>query len=518
MLMPNLTEWAMIAVTSSAAAFVALVWLFPRTLFARFRLGQGPSPDRAVWLFDEIDLIDMTDSARLLFDDGPQRPDWTQLSDWLSSQFPGFPREQATIREAVRIVVQAAEQSDSNCVVCEFLNGVIRVEVTETEEAETAEAGGSSMLTSQRRELEALRITVDKSPYPIWRISESGRTTWFNSAYGNLERRTASGHRDDPLFDLPPEIKGEAGTRRVPVNSGDRDQTHWFDVSIVPDGTGSLCYAVDIDAVVEAENAQRQFVQTLAKTFAQLSIGLAIFDRNRQLALFNPALVDLTGLSAEFLSARPNMLSFFDRLRDQNMMPEPKNYNSWRHQMADLVAAASDGRYHETWSLPSGSVYSVSGKPHPDGAIAFLFEDITAEISLTRRFRSDLEMGQSILDRLDRAIAVFSSDGSLTITNAAYRTLWSVDPEKSFAQMSVIDATRTWQDQCKASPIWSDIRDFVATRENRTDWSAEIKLASGDPLICDVMPIQKGATMVSFTRGDQLTAIGGRKRTAAAHT
>jgi hypothetical protein len=87
--------------------------------------------------------------------------------------------------------------------------------------------------------------------------------------------------------------------------------------------------------------------------------------------LFNPALIDLTALPADFLSARPNLLSFFDRLRDHRMMPEPKNYGSWRHQMADLVAAAADGRYQETWSLPSGAVYSVSGQPHPDGAVAF---------------------------------------------------------------------------------------------------------------------------------------------------
>ena len=73
-----------------------------------------------------------------------------------------------------------------------------------------------------------------------------------------------------------------------------------------------MFYAVDVNAVVSAEISQRKFVQTLAKTFAQLSIGLAIFDRNRQLALFNPALIDLTALPAEFLSARPNLLSFFD--------------------------------------------------------------------------------------------------------------------------------------------------------------------------------------------------------------
>lgn len=72
-------------------------------------------------------------------------------------------------------------------------------------------------------------------------------------------------------------------------------------------GDITIYHAVDVNAVVKSEIAQRNFVQTLAKTFAQLSIGLAIFDRNGQLALFNPALIDLTELPAEFLSGRPTL-------------------------------------------------------------------------------------------------------------------------------------------------------------------------------------------------------------------
>jgi hypothetical protein len=73
----------------------------------------------------------------------------------------------------------------------------------------------------------------------------------------------------------------------------------------------------------------------------------------------------LLGLSPEYLSARPTLLSFFDNLRDHQIMPEPKNYRSWRESMAELVNAASEGSYLETWSLPSGLTYRVSGRPHP---------------------------------------------------------------------------------------------------------------------------------------------------------
>ncbi|MCB1341472.1 MAG: PAS-domain containing protein [Pseudooceanicola sp.] len=485
-------EWLLLTGMSLATALAALAWLQPALLSRRSNRVGLPRGEGAVWLYDGKDLLDQSDRARLLFDGPAEEPDWDGLSAWLRRQFPGFPQEQTVIRNMGRIEIAPQDSTAPGRVVCEWLDGVIRVHLAETG---TGEAEGNGLLATQRRELDHLRSAVDHAPYPIWRLSENGEVNWKNAAYVRLGESGATAGMGGTLFPLA----SGAGLkrRRMPVAKGS-GRKHWFDVSVVEDEPGALCYAVDVDATVEAEDAQRQFVQTLAKTFAQLSIGLAIFDRNRQLALFNPALVDLTSLSPEFLSGRPNMLSFFDRLRDQNMMPEPKNYSSWRHQMADLVAAASDGRYHETWSLPSGSVYSVSGRPHPDGAIAFLFEDITAEITLTRRFRADLEMGQAILDRLDQAIAVFAADGSLTVSNAEYRNLWNVDPDESFAPVTVVDATRTWAGQCRASPLWGEIRDFVAMRENRTDWTFEVTMTGGAVLSCRATPLPKGATMVSF--------------------
>lgn len=99
---------------------------------------------------------------------------------------------------------------------------------------------------------------------------------------------------------------------------------HWFDINKFSLPKSSVQYALDVTEIVRAQQAQKNFVQTLTKTFATLSIGLAIFDRNRQLMLFNPALIDLTTLPADFLSARPNLLTVFDKLRDNQIMPEPK--------------------------------------------------------------------------------------------------------------------------------------------------------------------------------------------------
>lgn len=249
---------------------------------------------------------------------------------------------------------------------------------------------------------------------------------------------------------------------------------------------------------MNAEIAQRNFVQTLTKTFAQLSIGLAIFDRNRQLALFNPALIDLTALPADFLSSRPNLLAFFDRMRENRMMPEPRNYSSWREQIAELVVAASDDRYTETWTLPSGVTYRVLGCPHPDGAIAFLFEDISAEVSLARRFRAEMELGKSTLDSLNQAIVVFAATGKLNFCNLAYRTLWSSEPEAGITEYSFLDGIRQWRLQTEKTDAWEKLRHHILDINPRESWTAPIIHQSGQALNMRVVSLTGGFTSIVF--------------------
>lgn len=140
--------------------------------------------------------------------------------------------------------------------------------------------------------------------------------------------------------------------------------------------------------------------------------------------------------------------------------------------------------------------------------MAFLFEDITAEVTLTRRFRSELEMSQSILDHIDDAVAVFASNGVLTLSNAAYRAMWNVDPDASFAEVTIYDATRDWQGNTLPSSVWGDLRDFVSAQSGRATWWNTVTMTDGSEVVCTVHPVQDGATLVCF-RSSTLSQASG---------
>jgi hypothetical protein len=167
--------------------------------------------------------------------------------------------------------------------------------------------------------------------------------------------------------------------------------------------------------------------------------------------------------------------------------------------MVELVSAAETGRFEETWSLETGQTYRVKGRPHPDGAIAFLIEDISAEISLTRNFRAELELGQNLVDTFEDALAVFSQSGTLTFSNKAYDLLWGCETHSTFADITIKDAVTLWKEKTLPNPMWTDLQEAVMTLEDREPWTMPVCLQGQKPILCKVVPIASGATVVRFS-------------------
>jgi len=111
---------------------------------------------------------------------------------------------------------------------------------------------------------------------------------------------------------------------------------------------------LDITKIVRAQQTQKNYVQTLTKTYATPSIGLAIFDRNRQLILFNPALIELPALPVDYLSARPNLLTAFDKLWDNQIMPETKKLCALEGKACHFGRGSNRGDLHRNleFTLP----------------------------------------------------------------------------------------------------------------------------------------------------------------------
>lgn len=455
-----------------------------------------PAVEPIVMLFRDRRLVDATGSARTLLDALPGDGDWSKLWVWLAQRFdhPQVALEKAAADGRATLSGSSMRGASSLRLQAEDMGqGLLRLEIVDPQLGHAGITINSHSLAAMEDELSILRESVDHAPVLIWRENPEGVVTWANAAYLREVEAQMDGEVRWPLPRLI-ELPADAGlVRRAQI---DLDQkVRWFDCHLQPGDNHRTIFAVPADEAVRAERSLREFVQTLTKTFADLPIGLAIFDRERRLQLFNPALIDLTGLATGFLTARPTLYATLDALRELRMVPEPKDFSSWRSSIATLETEAASGHHVETWSLPGGQTYRVTGRPHPDGAIAFLFEDITSEIAMTRRFKAELSLGAEVMDSMESAVAIFDADGRLLSTNRLFEELWGAHVATTLRGFNEI-----WRRAAEDSPGYQALR--AALSADRGEGQQKGALAGPDHALLSwrVCPLSGGRRIVLFVR------------------
>lgn len=486
----TLTEIAAL-LAGAALVSLAVIWLaglLPGPARPRAELPAAPA---CHFLFRGATLIDHDAGALWPEDSDAADDDWSRFRDWLAFRFDTLPNDPLSITAGKSMTFDSTLPDDP-----------ARLELRASAHSlrATLHEGGPSCpahLHEGRRRLMVLDVpkaALHAAPQPVWILGQDGHLIWQNDAARafrpeSITRMTAA------IGPLPEPT--ETRTQRISVPDADGTAPdRWFDLTVTRTQAGHAFYACDVSALVSAETAQRDFVQTLGRTFADLPTGLAVFDRAKSLALFNPALIDLTGLPVGFLSARPNVMSFFDMLRDAQVMPEPKNYANWRSQITDMVSAARGGLYQDCWSLVTGQTYRITGRPHPNGAVAFLLEDITLEVSEARNHRTEMDLRQAVIDNLDAAIAVLSPDHRLMFCNAGFGTLLGIDPDSSLADTRLRDIVIACQARFPHNTLWPMLERKIATGAPLAE---RVTLAQGaGQLDLRHAPLGRGNTMLSL--------------------
>lgn len=469
------------------------LWLVGRSGRVERRASrEAATPDSrcAHFLFEDETLADSDVPVQAIAArNAAEMQTWTDMSDWLGGRFGQLPKQLSDIGTDENVNYAATAPDDCATLTIVGLGSAHRVILSDAKISDATEKHRAHMV---EQALSQNMAALNDAPCAICMLDKTGQTLWQNELFRTFSAEEAEEIRKASTKTLVSD--------RVLLKSESPDQDRHFELRKSVQTNCEILYASDVTKVVQAERVRREFVQTLTKTFANLTTGLAVFDRHRHLALFNPALVDLTFLPAVFLSGRPSLHQFFDRLRDHKVLPEPKNYNDWRTQIDSMIASASDGLYLEDWYLPAGLTYRVTGRPHPDGAIAFLLEDISDEITLTRRFRSQLDLHMSIFQTLDTAIAVLGPNNLLVMCNSTCSDLLSIDPGNCFSEMSASDFFSACQQKLPDDMIWGAVA--KAVQERRPD-RFEISGSSRMVRHCTVRPLPGQSVLITLSTAGQ---------------
>ena len=353
------------------------------------------------------------------------------------------------------------------------------------------------------QETAMLRGFVDTAPWPIW-TRQNGALGYANLAYARATE-AASGEdavaRRIELLDTTGRTEleralaaGDTFDARLPIVA--RGERRMFDVHVKNIGKGRVGIAIDASEADALSAALVRMADAHRRTLDQLSSGVAVFDGQRRLAFYNDSYRRLWDLEPAFLDGHPDDSSVLDRLRAARKLPEQADFRAWKAKLHEAYRAAETAS--DTWYLPDGRALSVVTTPNPEGGVTYLFDDVTKNLDLARRFDGLTRVQRETLDSLAEAVAVFGSDGRTELFNPAFARMWKLSPD-SLRERPHIDTVETL---CKPlfddAPAWRAIREAITAIDNRSDVALKLERKDGSVLGCMSRPLPDGATMLTF--------------------
>jgi signal transduction histidine kinase len=350
------------------------------------------------------------------------------------------------------------------------------------------------------------KAILDALPVPVWLRDKGLALTWGNHAFlkgaGAIDLDAARREQvalDKGERDLAAIARSENAThesRRFSVVNGQRRALSFTEIPL--GDAGVIGTAVDVTEIVGAEARLQQHADAHSATLDSLQTAVAIFGRDQKLTFYNKAFVKLWGLPETFLDRHPGDGEILDRLRESRKLPEQRDYQAWkRSRLALYQDGARETASEEAWHLPGGQTIRVVTQPHPFGGLTFLYEDVTARLTLESDYNTLMKVQSATLDTLSEGVAVFGPDGKLKLHNAAFAAIWEFEPEDLEDEPHVRTIAALSRDKFGDARLWDQLIQAIVSGARASDLG-EVERSDRSILSLSTAPLPDGATLVTF--------------------
>ena len=287
----------------------------------------------------------------------------------------------------------------------------------------------------------ALVGIIEAAPMPMWFRGPDAKLKLVNRAYVEAigaENADAAVAQEQELVEAvdgltAAQIAQQAFDRGQPIErivaitiDGQRRSTRVSDLPL--GGEGVAGYAVDIEQMEEQARQFRAFREAQRSMLDQLSIGVAQFDAEQDLAFANQPFRRIFELHSGVGTQGINFDRFLSNAREAGRTPEVRDFPQWRKDHGEWFAA--DDTREEAWPLSDKTHLRMIAQPMPDGGLVLIAEDRTEQLALSATRDTLLRTRTATFDSLFEALAVFAPDGHLQLWNRSFAGTWGLDPEQ----------------------------------------------------------------------------------------
>jgi signal transduction histidine kinase len=286
----------------------------------------------------------------------------------------------------------------------------------------------------------ALTALIEEIPVPIWHRGNDLKLNFVNKAYAQAVGADDGEAAVKNGLELVEAIDGEAASTFVvkaqstkqPLErvvsstiNGERRQMRVIDIPLGASGVAGI--AIDVQELVEARAEFRRLSDAQRDLLDMMSAGVAQFDSDQSLSFANLPFQRLFAFRDQWVADQPEFARVLDRIRENGKLPEVRDFPEWRMERENWFRSANPNEEH--WLLPDGTHLRVLAQPMPAGGLLLIFEDRTEQAQLASARDTLLRVRTATFDNLSESVAVFASDGKLSIWNRLFAATWGLEDE-----------------------------------------------------------------------------------------
>ncbi|MBL4871351.1 MAG: PAS-domain containing protein [Robiginitomaculum sp.] len=348
---------------------------------------------------------------------------------------------------------------------------------------------------------------MGKAPFPMWRVSGTGRIVWVNDSY----IKAVSGESLQLVLaeqtQLDTACAAQAGKvlaenilvkeARPLVMNGKRKPSM---ITMFPVSGGVAGLAVDASETEHLRSALTRHIRAHDETLNNMGEAVVIFGADQKMNFHNHAFSKMFGLEENWFKNRHSHAEWLDHMREKRRLPEHPDYRDWKQSELALYTDWPKETPDELWSLPDGRELRLVRMRDPEGGISLLFGDITDQMDMQSKLGTLINVQKATLDKLTEGVTVFGPDGRLKIYNAAYADMWelpasTLKDEPLFRNL-VAQHLKLYHDR----EFWLEMvaRTSDPSPEARRHVSGEIRRSDDSRLTYLSKPLPDGATLIAW--------------------
>jgi signal transduction histidine kinase/PAS domain-containing protein len=378
--------------------------------------------------------------------------------------------------------------------------------------------------------LDSLTHLIEAAPFPMWYRGPDLKLGLVNSAFVEaVEGKDAADviARCAELIDAEGENSAIA-TAREALESGEiqsrmqpaiiRGERRMLRVVNVPLATSAVAgFAIDVQDMEDARTELARHIESQRELADRMTTGTAQFDADRNLSFFNRPFAVMAEIDPEWLAERPEFDRVLDRMRDNQRLPETRDFPAWKQERRGWFTSAEEV-IEEEWMLPNSDHLRVVAQPLPDGGLRLIIEDRTEQLQLASARDTLLRVRAATFDNLFEAISVFASDGRLYLWNRRFIEDWDLDETWLSEHPRVDELVPAMAKKLVNPTAAAQIREMVRqTTNERKSSDGRLTMADGRHFAFAAVPLPDGNalfTMVDVTASTRIEAALRERATA----